>query len=161
MKRWIHDDVYAMSNMRGSHIQNPGNQKFSFYFSPASGNNHAIRVKPVFDPDHLKLSKTGTLKLTDDWEYIPGQDDKHVDAKQITAMKDFFRYYIVEFAAVWDEQLEDAVLQDYLAGRIDIDELIRNLEFYNEYKGELNNIHSINMLEKFCRENQLVNLYGN
>ena len=57
--------------------------------------------------------------------------------------------------------MQDAVLQDYLEGRIGFDEMLQDLDFYDGYMGELSRIHDIQPLEFFCLENYLVNLYGN
>lgn len=56
---------------------------------------HGPRVKPMFNESKLKKSLTGTLKLCDDWEYIPGKDDKDVPASKVSEMKDFFKSYII------------------------------------------------------------------
>ena len=88
MKRLLHnEDIFAMSNIRGRYVVNPNKLDFSFYFSPGSGVDHSIRVKPVFNPEKLKLSMTGTLKLCDDWEYVRGKDDSSVSEKDIRKMK--------------------------------------------------------------------------
>ena len=150
-----------MSNARGKYIVIPGKLPFSFYFSSGVGVSHPIRVKPMFNPEKLIQSKTGTLKLCDDWEYVPGEDDGNVKGQDIKKMKQFFRRYMVLFAAVWDEQLQDSTLQDYFYGRIGFNEMLQDLEFYNNYADELDNINTVEDLEQFCRDNKLVNLYGN
>jgi len=57
--------------------------------------------------------------------------------------------------------MQDAVLRDYFEGRIGFDEMLQDLDFYDEYKDELSRIHDIQSMESFCREKDLVNLYGN
>ena len=152
--------ILCMSNVRGRYVKNPGQLPFSFYFSAQDG-QHSIRVKPSFNAEKLKLSQTGTLKLCDDWKYIPGKDDKAIDSQSIQNMKQFFRDYLVLFAAVWDEQIQDATIEDYFTGRIDFHTMIQDFDFYDEYKNELDRIDDIVSLERFCTENYLVNLYGN
>lgn len=76
-----------MSNVRGKYVKRPSSLPFSFYFSPSDGVIHGIWVKPVFDPERSTISKAGTLKLCDDWEYTPGKDDKSVNDKDICKMK--------------------------------------------------------------------------
>lgn len=162
MKKYIRSDtILCMSNIRGDHVKHPKPLKFSFYFSSGSGVTHSIRVKPMFNPQKLRASLTGTLKLSDDWAYIPGPDDSNVSNKDIKAMKDFFKQHIVLFCAVWDEQIDDTDLSDYFTGEIEFDELLKCLDFYPDYSDELDTIHDVKDLENFCRANNLVNLYGN
>lgn len=161
MKLYFEDYLLEMSNVRGRYVKHPSELPFSFYFSSGVGVQHSIRVKPVFNPEKLKRSETGTLKLSDDWEYIPGPNDKDVPQSEIEKMKSFFKDYIVLFCAVWDEQMQDATLQDYLVGNITFDMLLQDLDFYEEYENELQQIHDVSTLDKFCRENNLVNFYGN
>ena len=163
MKRYIKstDDILCMSNIRGKYVRNPNALPFSFYFSSGSGVSHGIRVKPMFNPEKLISSLTGTLKLCDDWEYIPGKNDEHVSKKDVDQMKQFFKDYIVLFCAVWNEQLQDGVLEDYLRGTVSFSEMLEDLDFYENYSEELKVIKSVSELERFCRKNNLVNLHGN
>ena len=154
------DVILCMSNVRGRYVKNPTQLPFSFYFS-AQDEQHSIRVKPSFNPEKLKLSQTGTLKLCDDWKYIPGKDDQAIDSQSIQDMKQFFRNYFVLFAAVWDEQIQDATVEDYFTGRIDFHTMLQDFDFYAEYKDELDQIKDILSLEQFCQDNYLVNFYGN
>lgn len=154
------DVILCMSNVRGRYVKNPTQLPFSFYFSAQDG-QHSIRVKPSFNPEKLKLSQTGTLKLCDDWQYIPGKDDKAIDHQSIQNMKQFFRDYFVLFAAVWDEQIQDATVEDYFTGRINFHTMLQDFDFYDEYEDELDQIKDIQSLEQFCRDNYLVNFYGN
>ena len=167
MKRYIHDKeeendiILCHANVRGKKIKvGSGKQPFSFYFS-GKNSNHGIRVKPIFNPDKMLASKAGTLKLCDDWEYTPGEDDKDVSSKQVEDMKGFFREYLVLFCAVWEEQLDDPSLQDYFEGEISLHELIQQLSFYEDYKEDLDQISDVDSLETYCFKNGLVNLYGN
>lgn len=155
------DYLLEMANIRGKHVKNPGMLDFSFYLSSKGGVNHSIRVKPVFNPEKLKISETGILKLSDDWEFTPGKNDTDVSAKQIREMKQFFRDRIVLFCMVWDEQMQDGILEDYLTGRCSFQEMIEDINFYDDYKDEMDSISSVEELEKFCRKNNLVNFYGN
>ena len=155
------DSIFAMSNVRGRYIKNPHQLPFSFYFSSGAGVSHGPRVKPQFNPERLILSLTGTLQLCDDWKYVPGKDDKDVSEKSIRQMKKFFKDYIVLFCLVWDEHMQDATLEDYFKGAISFNEMLQDLEFYSEYKETLDSINSISELDKFCRDNNLVNMYGN
>lgn len=168
MKRYIHpstdntelQDILCMSNIRGRKVQIPHKLPFSFYFS-GKNRSHGIRVKPIFNPDSMISNKAGNLELHGDWKYTPGKDDKRVSEHAIQLMKQFFRTYLVLFAAVWDFQLPDTTVQDYFEGEISLQDLVSDLDFYRDYKQELNNITTIEELEDFCREYNLVNLHGN
>jgi len=161
MKRYTNPDtIMCMSNVRGNKVRVQKNLPFSFYFSASQG-DHSIRVKPMFNPSKLKDDLVGTLKLCDDWEYIPGPDDSSVSEKDVAKMKKFFHTYLVLFAATWDRQLADGDVYDYLVGDITLPELIETFDFYGDYQEELDDITSVAELEDFCRKNNLVNLYGN
>lgn len=163
MKRVIEtsDATLCMSNIRGKYVKHPTPLPFSFYFSSSDGVTHGPRVKPSFNPEKLKMSQTGTLKLCDDWEYIPGKEDSKISSKQVESMKDFFRSYLVLFCAVWDEIIQDGVVADYLVGRISFKEMLQDFDFYEEYKDDLDRIRDVFELDNFCRDNNLVNIYGN
>ena len=154
------DSILCMSNVRGIKVRIQKNLPFSFYFSASQG-QHSIRVKPMFNPVKLRDDMVGTLKLCDDWEYVPGPQDKDVSQKEIDKMKKYFRTYLVLFAATWDRQLADGDVYDYLVGDITLPELIETFDFYVEYEDELDEITSVSELEDFCRVHDLVNLYGN
>ena len=153
--------VFETSGIRGNYVKQPYPLPFSFYFSSGTGVPGNIRVNPVFNPEMLKRSETGTLKLCGDWEYTPGYMDQDVSDDLVQEMKAFFRKYLVLFCAVWDEQMQDAVLQDYFTGKISFDEMLQDLDFYETYSNELSSIRDVQNLEAFCRDNDLVNLYGN
>lgn len=161
MKLYTEDYLIEMSDVRGKYVKHPHQLPFSFYFSSGTNTKHSIRVKPVFNPEKLKASQTGTLKLCDDWKFIPGVNDKSVSRGLIDEMKSFFRKYIILFCAVWDEQLQDGVLRSYLEGQIKFKDVIEDLDFYEDYEEGLSDIETVEELEKFCREHSLVNLYGN
>ena len=162
MKRWIKscNDIFGMSNVRGKHIKVDDNVPFSFYYSPKNS-IHVPRVKPVLNPDRINLQKSGTLKLCDDWEFVPGPDDKHVSKSLVENMKQFFRKYLILFLLVWDNHVDDPLLEDYFRGDISFEEFVSNIDFYEGRKDELNQIHSVDSLENYCRSNNLVNFYGN
>lgn len=154
------NDVLCMANVRGYKVRIQKNLPFSFYFSASQG-EHSIRVKPMFNPSKLRDDLVGTLKLCDDWEYTPGPDDHAVSKKDIDKMKKFFRKYLVLFAAVWDRQLMEGDVYDYLVGDITLPELIETFDFYTDYHEELDDITTISELENFCKDYNLVNLHGN
>lgn len=155
------DVILCMSNVRGKYVKNPHSLPFSFYFSGSDGVTHGPRVKPMFNPERLRIDLAGTLKLCDDWEYIPGKNDKSISSQEIREMKKFFKRYIVIFCAVWDLQLEDGIADDYFKGIISFEEMIQSIEFYNDFESEISRIHDVESLEAFCRKHNLVNMYGN
>lgn len=161
IKIYESDSLMGMANVRGIYVKNPGKLPFSFYFSSGTGQKHSIRVKPVFNPNRLYMSSVGNLKLSGDWEYTPGKDEKFVSDKDIDSMKKFFKDNIVLFAMVWDEQLQDGMLEDYLKGLISFNDMLEDIVFYDEYKKEMEHITTVKELDEFCRNNNLVNFYGN
>jgi hypothetical protein len=155
------ENIMCMANMRGNKIVRPHHMPFSFYYSADPHAGHSIRVKPLFKNNKFSIDDAGTLDLHSDWEYIRGREDENVPAKDIKEMKQFFRDNIVLFAAVWDRQLPESDIEDYLEGDMELSDLVQDLTFYAEYSAELDQITTIEELEEFCRKNQLVNLYGN
>lgn len=163
------DYLLEMSNVRGNYVKVPHKLPFSFYFSSGVGNKHSIRVKPSFNPEKLKRSMTGTLQLSGDWEYTPNSEDINVSSKDVESMKKFFKDNIVFFILVWDEFLQDAVVQDYFLGNITIHEVIEDLDFYKELSQALDECVSVLELETCIRDNleylhelgYNVNFYGN
>lgn len=163
MKRLIYssDTILCMSNVRGARVKRPSALPFSFYFSAKDGVSHGPRVKPSFNPEKLRMDQAGTLKLCDDWEYIPGKDDTGISMRQIQEMKAFFRANIVLFCLVWDLHVSDPTVQDYFQGQASLKDIITELDFYEEYRKDLDVIQDVTKLDKFCRDNNLVNFYGN
>ncbi|MCM1222119.1 MAG: hypothetical protein NC548_47380 [Lachnospiraceae bacterium] len=155
------ESIMCMSNVRGKNVRCPSALPFSFYFSGKDGVSHGPRVKPLFNPDKMRIDLAGNLKLCDDWEYTPGRDDQNVGAKSIREMKSFFKVNIVLFCLVWDLHLYDTDVQDYLEGKCSLQDLIRDLDFYDQYKEDLGRITDVFELDNFCRDNNLVNFYGN
>ena len=153
--------LVEMSNVRGNHVINPGKLPFSFYFSGGNGNPHDIRVKPMFNPAKLRKDLAGTLRLCDDWKFERGAADKHVSASDIKEMKEFFRRHLVLFCMVWDYQLTDPELEDYFVGDITLNELLKGFDQYENYKDELDKISTVEELEAFCRNEDLVNFRDN
>lgn len=169
MKRWIHtaaaiedlhEDIFGMSNVLGRFVKVEPNPGFSFYYSPRNS-SHGPRVKPVMNAEKMKLEDAGTLALTGDWTFIPGTKDEKVSGKQIQEMKKFFRKYLVLFLLVWEEEANDPDLGYYLQGQMTLSELIQHLTFYEEHKADLDKIETVEALEAYCRDKNLVNMYGN
>lgn len=131
MKRYIksHDDIFAMSNVRGRYIKVEKNIPFSFYYSPRNS-SHGPRVKVIFNPDRMKQGLAGNLMLCGDWDFTPGENDSSVSSKEVNKMKEFFRKYLILFLLVWDEHSDEPDPEDYFRGDMDLHELISRIDFY-------------------------------
>lgn len=152
-------EIFAMSNVRGAKVKVTGRPlPFSFYFSTKEGMAHGIRVKPVFKPNKFTQSDAGVLLLHSNWEYIPNKNDKNVPARDIEEMKVFFRRYKVLFAAVWEFELPEDALQNFLTGNIYLPELLEEFYNYDEWKPFLSDVDSIESLEAAVREYGLFNM---
>lgn len=154
------EDTFAMSSVIGKFIVAEKDVPFSFYYFPKNS-NYGPKVKPVLNPNRMNLSGTGVLRLCGNWKFTPGPDDKHHSDADVARMRDFFRKYLVLFLLVWDTQVPDPELEDYFRGDITLKEFIHEIDFYPEYSSELAKINSVSELEQFCRDNDLVNFYGN
>ena len=155
------DAIFCMSGIRGKNIKVEKNLPFSFYYS-TKNSSHGPRIKPIFDPTKVNKTKMGTLKLCDDWSYIPGEDDNRVPSSEINELKQFARKYLILFLLVWENKTPDELaLSDYLQGDISIEEFVKELDFYKDYSKELDGVYTVQDLENVCREHDLVNFYGN
>lgn len=163
MEKFIngYDGFLCTTWVGGKWVRNSGPLAFSFYLYARDSLSHGPRVKPIFNSGKPKDTFAGVLKLCDDWEYTPGPQDSTIGADQIREMKAFFRKYLVLFCAVWNLQLDDPTVGDYFEGEVDFDEVIQSLDFYDEFKRELDQVHDAESLEVFCRLKNLVNFYGN
>lgn len=161
MKRLVRgaDAILAMSNVRGRNVTLE-DIDFSFYYSPRNS-SHGPRVKVVFDPFKMRIAEAGVQKLCDDWEFKLGKDSSPVSSKKIVSMQMFFKKYKILFLLVWDFKLDEPDPEDYLTGRMSLEELIQNLSFYDDYSSELDAITSIQELDVFCHSHDVVNMYGN
>lgn len=169
MKRYIRsvrefddsDEIMCMSNVVGGDVVHPGKLPFSFYYSTREGVPHEIRVKPIFNDAKMSVLRAGNLKLCDDWKYTPETGKKHIGHSEIRYMKQFFKDNIVLFCLVWDLQVNEPLLGKYLDGRITLNEFMQYIDFYPQYKEQMDQITTVEELEEFCRKNNLVNFYGN
>ena len=162
--RETNDYLFEMANVRGKTVKTPHKLKFSFAFTTKDATEgkdlvHSFRVKPVFNPEKISADKLGTMRMFGDYKYIPGPDDKDVDSRDIKEMKEFFIKYKVLFAAVWEKVLQQDVLQDYFKGNATFNVLIKEFDFYEEYKKELDKIKTVKDLYDFVKKNNLFNLY--
>lgn len=158
MKRVLHDSIFAMSNVVGNKVK-IDKLPFSFFFSTKDGVDHDIRVKVIFDPSSFDPAGAGSLKLCDDWSF--DYPSKHISASKLHLMYKFFHKYIVLFCIVWEKQLDPNTLIDYFYNRTTLEDLIKELSFYNENKTLLDNVQSVKELEQVCRKHNLTNLHHN
>lgn len=174
MKNMVKDDIFCMSNMIGKDVKQPHKLPFSFYFSTGDGKSHEVRVQVMFNPDRLRSNLVGTMKLCDDWEFIPGDNDTNIKQNKINRMKQFFRKYLIFFCAVWDNQLDEGALYDYFTGGITIQDLIdeiyidSDIDLIDDLEStygidcySLDDSKIIEYLENYCRNNNYINLRDN
>ena len=74
-------------------------------------------------------------------------------------MSQFFKEYKVLFAGVWEGVLYDGAVLDYFRGIIHFSELMKEFDFYDEYKKEMAKLNSVSELEKFVRKHNLFNMW--
>ena len=115
----------------------------------------------MFNPDRMKQSLAGNLMLCGDWDFVPGANDSHVSEKEVSKMKEFFRKYLILFLLVWDGHSDEPDPEDYFRGDMDLHELITRIDFYRDHQDGLDSVRSVSELEDFCRDHNLVNMYGN
>ena len=167
MKKFIHykspsEDILCMSNVRGINVVRPSKLPFSFYFGSKQGNKHDIRIKFIFNPERIIMSKAGVLRLHGNWEVMEGDESDRLGAKQIRLLKDFFREYLILFILVWDEFMQEGVVQEYFEGRADLSDILDDIDFgYPTANLLVRKSTSIADLETICRDNNLVDMRGN
>ena len=162
MKKYLRgqDAIFAMSNVQGRFVT-VEKLNFSFYYS-SRNSSHGPRVKVSFNPSKMRVENAGTQKLCDDWAFTGSKKALgSISSKEIQEMQTFFRKYLIIFLLVWDFKCDEPNPENYLTGRISFDEFIQDLDFYGDYSKELDRINTVSELEKFCRDNNLVNFYGN
>ena len=157
---YVHSSVLAMSDVRGRHVTVVDKLNFSFFYSPKY-TQHGPRVKVVFDPYKMRIDNASVQKLCDDWSFKTNPNEKHLSKKDISSMQAFFKKYLILFLLVWNKQIDEPDPADYLTGRITLEELIKDIDFYEDNREEMDRIHSVSELEDFCRKSGLVNMYGN
>lgn len=151
-------DLFCLSSVRGNDICVPHKMPFSFYFSQKEFTME-FNVKPLFNLDKIIPMEFGTLKMYDDWEYIPGPNDKDVSEEQINEMKNFFKKFKILFAGVWEVEIPENALSDYLRGYSNFQGLLKECYFYDDYKIEMDSIETIEEFEQFIRDNNIFNMW--
>ena len=173
MKLFIEDNpkevLFEMAGVRGKTVKTPKRLPFSFFFSTkdaveSKDSNHGLRVKPVFNPEKINYNELGTLKLHGDWKYTPGINDGDVNGKEIRKMKEFFKYYKILFAAVWEKALPHDIVEDYFRGHATFDEVVQEFYFYNDYEDKIKHfngtgIKTFDDIHDFVAENNLFNTW--
>ena len=155
------EDMMCMSDVRGTRIKVEQNVPFSFYYS-ARNSSHGPRIKIVFDPNKIRQSKLSNLQLTGDWDFDPNPLADNIKSKEVNQARAFFRKYLILLLLAWEELLDDeASVRDFLEGIINIHQFVQCIDFYEDYKSDLDKVQDVSELEDFCRINDLVNFYGN
>lgn len=154
-------DIMCMSDVRGRRIKVEPDVDFSFYYSPRNS-SHGPRVKIMFDPGRIVSEEMSNLRLCGDWRFTRNRQVGQVSEKQLTRIKSFFSKYLILLLIAWENATNDqASIRDYFEGEISLHEFIQQLKFYDEYSEKLDKIQTVAELEQFCRDNDLVNMYGN
>lgn len=159
MKRSIRspEDIFGMADIRGRQVKIPHSLPFSFYFSERNS-SHGIRVKPIFNPDRMHIEDAGSLELHGSWDFTPGRNDTNISSKSKKIMIDFFKTYKVLFAAVWEGEVQEDVVQDYFRGLISWEDMMSEFDCYTLYESDMKNISNVESLEKFVRDNNIFNM---
>ena len=166
MKRYIKSDfdyIECMSNIRGEDIAVPHKQSFSFYYGSKKQMNdgniaHGIRVKVVKNPSKIIKQQFSVLEIHGDYKFHQNPEADRLNGKQITQIREFFRDYKALFSAVWEEELDENDLRDFFIGVKSFEDLMKCLDFYEEYKQELDKIDTVEDLELLVRRNSIFNM---
>ena len=154
--------LFEMSNIRGDKvkIEDIG---FSFYFS--SKNNatcgQKIRVKICWNKEKLSFNLLdGYMELCGKYEYVSkNKPNNKPSQNEIEKARNFFKKYKILFSAVWEEKLDENVLNDYLRGTMNFEELLNEFENISmENKEKIGQAKSLEELNKIVRENGVFNL---
>jgi hypothetical protein len=126
---------------------------FSFYFSSKYGMQHSIRAQVAWNPSRFKGCGDGYFELHGDYKYIQ-ESQNFISEKEILKAKKFFKEYKVLFAAVWEDVLDPAYVQEYFRGFISFSELLQFFDIdLSPYQ-----IDSLSNLEYVVRKNSLFNM---
>lgn len=157
--------LMEMSNIRGNDIKvNPYSNvrlPFSFYFSNKEvvHNIHGIRVKLIWNPSKAPANADGYMELHGNYDYVSGSHKYKPTADELKIARDFFKYYKVLFAAVWEAKLYDNYLIDYFRGLITFKELLSKFENVSEKNYYLiNHCNNVEELTRLIREKRIFNL---
>ena len=154
--------LLEMANVLGKNVKTD-NIDFSFFFSSKLRAPHGMRVKIIWNRDSTKGgSIDGYFEMHGDYNYIASPDSKKIKEKYINYARDFLKKYKVLFAAVWEDQLEESILQDYFCGHCDFKDIIIDLWSTNdEVNKELDLISEtddLKELENIIRKYKLFNM---
>lgn len=158
----VEEYLFEMSNIRGNKIKIE-DIDFSFYFSSKSNVDcrHGIRVKICWNKEKLSPSLLdGYMELHGNYKYVSKENPNYKPNKyDIATAQYFFRRYKVLFSAVWEEKLDENVLNDYLRGIINFEELLNEFEnILPENKDKIKKAKDRKELEKIVRENNIYNM---
>lgn len=162
MKLLNENSLFEMSNLRGKMIKLE-DIDFSFYFSSKANVNtqHGIRVKICWNRE--KVSKDlldGYMELHGDYKYV-SKNNPNVkpDKFDILTARYFFKRYKVLFAAVWENKLDENLLNDYFREKISLEELLDEFEDISvEDKEKIKEARDLKDLERIVRENKIFNM---
>ena len=154
--------LLEMSNVIGKKVKTEPID-FSFFFSSKYRASHSIRVKIFWNRESTKGSSVDDyFEMHGDYKYVPSPDSKSIKEKQINYAREFLKKYKVLFAAVWEDYLEEYLLQDYFYGNCDFKDIIIDMTSTNENANkELDNIKetdNLKELERIVRKYNLFNM---
>lgn len=154
--------LLEMANVLGKNVKTD-NIDFSFFFSSKLRASHAIRVKVIWNRDSTKGgSIDGYFEMHGNYEYVSSPDSKKIKEKYINGAREFFKKYKVLFAAVWEDQLEESILQDYFCGHCLFKDVITDMWSTNkEANVELESVsetEDLKELENIVRKYKLFNM---
>ena len=142
-------DLLEMANVLGKYVVTD-KIPFSFYFSDKIGMQHGIRVKIKWNRDKFTKPEDGYMELHGDYVFV--SRGSHIPQKDINFARQFFKKYKVLFAAVWECELDPAEVQEFLAGRLKIEDILVLLNISDS------SIKTLADLEVYVRKNNLFNM---
>lgn len=153
--------LMEMANFLGNRIKLYNRLPFSFFVSSKTAvhNQHSIRAKLIWNPSKAPASADGNLELHGDYKYTVNSHKYKPTSGELEIARDFFKRYKVLFAAIWEEKLDPAYVQDYLAGRISIKEMLAQFDNISERQYfDINHCNNLEELEQCVRKYRVFNM---
>lgn len=153
--------LMEMANFLGNNVKVYNRLPFSFYVSSKTAvhNQHGIRAKIIWNPSRAPASADGNLELHGDYRYTVNSHKYKPTRKELEIAREFFKRYKILFTAIWEEKVDPSYVQDYLAGRIPLRELLT--KFYDISEKQyyhLNHAKDLQELEEIVRKYKIFNM---
>lgn len=154
--------LLEMANVLGKNVKTD-TIDFSFFFSSKQRASHGIRVKIIWNRNSTKGgSIDGYFEMHGDYKYVESPNSKKIKEKYIDAARDFLKKYKVLFAAVWEDYLEESILQDYFCNHCIFKDVIIDMWSTNDDANrELETLYETDdlvELENIVRKYKLFNM---